>query len=141
MFKLNGTVNFHVWTSLCFRAFINSSCQINTIYRVGESYKKVDLCKFKLDIAYCINLTTLKAHTDRTRFGNATRFSGFQKSRNLLLGKFYWKLYNISTAGLVYFSYLPKFSIVDRFVSFWKMKNRATLPNRIRCVSALIASN
>ena len=60
-----------------------------------------------------------KAHTHRMRFGNATRFSGFQKSRNLLLGKFYWELYNISTAGLVYFSYLPKFSIVHRFISFW----------------------
>ncbi len=29
------------------------------------------------------------AHTHRTRFGNAARFSGFQNSTNLLFGKFY----------------------------------------------------
>ena len=78
----------------------------------------------------------LKAHTHRTRFGNAARFFGFEKSTNLLFAKFYWKVYNISTARVVYFSYLPKFSIVDRFICFWKMKNRAALPNLVRCVSA-----
>ena len=40
-------------------------------------------------------------------------FFCFEKSTNLLFAKFYWKVYNISTARLVYFSYLPMFSIVD----------------------------
>ena len=79
----------------------------------------------------------LKTHTHRTRFGNAARFFGFEKSTNLLFAKFFWKAYNISTARVVYFSYLPKFSTVDRFICFWKMKNCAALLNRVRCVSAL----
>ncbi len=64
--------------------------------------------------------------------------SDFQKSTNLLLRKFYLKFCKISTAALVYFSYRLKFSIVDRFICFWKMKNRAALPNHVHCGSVLL---
>ncbi len=37
--------------------------------------------------------------------------------------------------SIIYFWYLPMFSIVDRFICFWKVKNRAAL-NRVRRVSA-----
>ena len=36
----------------------------------------------------------------------------------------------------MYFSYPPKFSIVDRSICFRKMKNRTLLPNRVRYVLA-----
>ena len=41
-----------------------------------------------------------------------------------------WK--NYVTARLIYFSDRLKFSVVGRLICFWKMKNRAALPNRVR---------
>ena len=72
----------------------------------------------------CIFHQHYKAHTSDV-IQYAARFPGFQKSTNLLFGKFYSKFYNISNARLVYFSYLPAFSIVDRFIGFREMKNSA----------------
>ncbi len=73
----------------------------------------------------CIFYQHYKAHTPNV-IQHAARFPGFQKSTNLLFGKFYSKFYNISNARLVYFSYLPAFSIVDRFIGFREMKNSAS---------------
>ena len=66
-----------------------------------------------------------KTPTHRTLFGNVVRFSGFQKSTNLLLWKLYWKIHNASTARLICFSSLPMFSIVYRFICFRQKKIRA----------------
>ena len=62
------------------------------------------------------NLYCFLRPTHRTRFGNAGRFSGFQKSKNSLLGTFY----DILTARLIYFSYRLKFSIVEDLYAFKK---------------------
>ncbi len=67
-----------------------------------------------------LSMFTVKAYTHWIQYGNVGQFSGFQKSTNLVMGKFYLKFYNISTARLIYFSYLLKFFIVDRFICFSK---------------------
>ncbi len=69
----------------------------------------------------------VKAHRRRTQFGNAVRFPGFQKTTNLLLEKFYWMFYIISTDGAIYFLMSIKSFYSMQLICYWKMKNRASL--------------
>ncbi len=73
-----------------------------------------------------IKLLRLKAHTPHAIWQCGAIFWFLQVDT---------KFYNISTARLIYFSYLPKFSIVDRFICVLKNeKSRRVAKSRPVCV-------
>jgi hypothetical protein len=97
-------------------------------------------------IIYCLNCIRrdqnstyegLKVHTDRTRFGKATRIFNFQWHLTSIF--FYvFQIFGTTWAILAIWSaYLVKFLSVDGFICFWKLKIRVALPNRVRSVWAL----
>ncbi len=65
-----------------------------------------------------VAVSSVKAHIHRTRFGNEGRFFDIQKSTNLLLGKLYRRICEISTAGDRLFFISTNVFIVERFICF-----------------------
>jgi hypothetical protein len=65
-----------------------------------------------------IYVLCVKAHTDRTRFGNATRISSFQWHLTLI----FFNIFEIvaTTEGIlaIWSAYLVKFLSVDAFICF-----------------------
>jgi hypothetical protein len=77
----------------------------------------------------------VKAHTDRTRFGNATRIFSFQWHLTLIFFNVFSNILNhLSNFSYLVCIYLVKFLSVDGFICFWKLKIRVPLPNRVRSV-------
>ena len=82
-----------------------------------------------------------KAHTHRTRYGNATRFWNFHWQVSFILAKIFQIFGSAITSLVNWNEYLLKFYFMEAAINFDIMKNRVALPNRARSLWAFNIQN
>ena len=106
-----------------------TNVELNWAQWFNDSYwKLVDLrssCGFT-------GLVSLKAHTHRTRFGNAMRFLDFYRQVSLIPAKVFQIFESAITSLVNWCDYILKLYYMDVVINFDIMKNRVALPNRVR---------
>ena len=132
-------VSSEYMTTTVTKTYILYYCTLNTFNSLTRLAIHFSMCanhflwrEFKRNEYWNLRVVCIKAHTDRTRFGNATRISSFQSRLTDIFPNLWKHINNLN--HLVCIS--CKISFHRRFCLLFKTKNRVALCNRVRSVSA-----
>jgi hypothetical protein len=79
-------------------------------------------------------MASLKVHTDRMRFDNATRFFSFWKLIKQPVRANFERYVDQITQNVITLRNICKIETRIKVIGQWKSKNRVALSNRVRCV-------